>query len=295
MYNYDNIENYRKIKELKLKGYTTQEISDELSIEKRVVKYLLSKPYEERVGRIIAFKEKEEQFEKDVIELLPNSNSMNDLCYHLGLRGVDGYYKKIQKVIEKYNLSTDHFGTLNVYRGGYRNKFTAMTNEEFFVDGCERNGKQLIKRLVDSGIKEYKCENPECGISEWCGKPISLQIHHINGNHYDNRIENLQLLCPNCHTQTDTYAKTNKTPGKKNIKTDKIKKEASKKEKTYDVYYKVYIPKDELIESIKTLGSYKAVSRKYGISDSAIRKKCKSFGIMKEIEPYIKHQIKHYR
>ena len=52
MYNYDNIENDRKIKELKLKGYTTQEISDELSIEKRVVKYLLSKPYEERVGRM---------------------------------------------------------------------------------------------------------------------------------------------------------------------------------------------------------------------------------------------------
>ena len=59
--------------------------------------------------------------------------------------------------------------------------------------------------------KPYKCE--KCGISNWQNKPITLEIHHIDGNHNNNDINNLQLLCPNCHSQTENYRKTkvNKT------------------------------------------------------------------------------------
>lgn len=66
------------------------------------------------------------------------------------------------------------------------------------------NRTKLKERLFSEGIKECKCEC--CGISEWQGKPISLQLHHINGNHNDNRLENLQILCPNCHSQTDNFS-----------------------------------------------------------------------------------------
>ena len=45
----------------------------------------------------------------------------------------------------------------------------------------------------------------ECGISEWRGRPLSLELHHVNGNGHDNRLGNLQLLCPNCHSQTETF------------------------------------------------------------------------------------------
>lgn len=62
------------------------------------------------------------------------------------------------------------------------------------------NRTKLKERLFSEGIKECKCEC--CGISEWQGKPISLQLHHINGN----RLENLQILCPNCHSQTDNFS-----------------------------------------------------------------------------------------
>ena len=58
--------------------------------------------------------------------------------------------------------------------------------------------------LYKSGWKEYKCEI--CGISEWQGKELSLQLDHINGINNDNRIENLRLLCPNCHSQTETFS-----------------------------------------------------------------------------------------
>lgn len=60
-------------------------------------------------------------------------------------------------------------------------------------------------KLIEDGLKEAKCEN--CGLSEWMGEPIPLELHHINGDHYDNRLENLQILCPNCHAQTSTFSK----------------------------------------------------------------------------------------
>lgn len=65
----------------------------------------------------------------------------------------------------------------------------------------------LKDRLIKAGIKENRCER--CGISEWRGKPLSMQLHHINGDGLDNRLENLELLCANCHSQTSTYGGRN--------------------------------------------------------------------------------------
>ena len=59
--------------------------------------------------------------------------------------------------------------------------------------------------LINHKLKENKCEI--CGITEWNGKPITFQLHHKNGNPKDDRLENLQILCPNCHSQTDTFCK----------------------------------------------------------------------------------------
>ena len=60
--------------------------------------------------------------------------------------------------------------------------------------------------------KGYKCE--VCGISDWQGKPISLQLDHIDGNADNNHEDNLRLLCPNCHSQTDTFGAKNKGNGR---------------------------------------------------------------------------------
>lgn len=68
-------------------------------------------------------------------------------------------------------------------------------------------------RLINDGIKENKCEGIdglECGISEWNGRQLNCQLDHINGNPKDHRLENLRILCPNCHAQTDTYCGKNK-------------------------------------------------------------------------------------
>jgi len=69
-------------------------------------------------------------------------------------------------------------------------------------------GNQLKKRLYKEGIKTNICE--ECGVDEWQGVKLVMHLHHKNGNRYDNRLDNLQTLCPNCHSQTDSYTGKNK-------------------------------------------------------------------------------------
>jgi 5-methylcytosine-specific restriction endonuclease McrA len=72
-------------------------------------------------------------------------------------------------------------------------------------DVSNRGG--IKKRLIASGVLKNECAI--CGISEWQGSPLSLQIDHINGKKLDYRIQNLRILCPNCHSQTETFAGRN--------------------------------------------------------------------------------------
>lgn len=190
-------------------GKTIKETAQTLGCSEWAVKRFCSRRYDEVIERKKSKEMAEKAFEEAVKKNLPISNSLNHLCANLGLRGVSGYYKKVKGVIGKYGFDTSHFGTLGTpTSSGRRNKFTKMSDEEFFVDGTKRDGNDIIKRLIDGGYKEYRCE--KCGISTWQGMPLRLQVHHINGRHIDNTLGNIQLLCPNCHAQTDTYGRKNK-------------------------------------------------------------------------------------
>lgn len=74
-------------------------------------------------------------------------------------------------------------------------------------EGRGTNRTHLKDRLLQAGVLQARCY--DCGLTQWRGKPLSLQLHHINGKGKDNRLENLQLLCPNCHSQTENYSGRN--------------------------------------------------------------------------------------
>jgi HNH endonuclease len=93
-----------------------------------------------------------------------------------------------------------------VKRGAIVPKPVAMPLADLLIVG-PRSRINIKQRLLAAGVKEKRCE--ECGVSEWRNKPLSLSLHHVNGDGRDNRLQNLALLCPNCHSQTPNFGVRN--------------------------------------------------------------------------------------
>lgn len=142
----------------------------------------------------------DEQF-KDIVA---NSNSYSDCLRALGLGTNGGSSTDVlkERIIE-LNCSTDHFNRRN-----HIGNATYTLDDILVENSSYANISSLKNRLLKEKRLEYKCAI--CGLTEWLKQPISLHLDHINGIHNDHRIENLRFLCPNCHSQTETYAGKNK-------------------------------------------------------------------------------------
>jgi AcrR family transcriptional regulator len=93
-------------------------------------------------------------------------------------------------------------------RGDVQARPRAMPIEELLVPDRPHTSRTHLKaRLIEAGLKENRCER--CGIAEWLGAPLGMQLHHINGSGKDNRLENISFLCPNCHAQTVNWGGRN--------------------------------------------------------------------------------------
>ena len=136
------------------------------------------------------------------------SFSIAGMCRILGLKPSGGNYKLIHNVIHEYKINTSHF-TGQGWNTDLRFKpFVEKPIADILIIDSTYQSHKLKRRLLKEGIKQALCE--QCGLSEWRGRPIPLELHHINGNNTDNRLENLMLLCPNCHALTDSYRGKNK-------------------------------------------------------------------------------------
>lgn len=148
-------------------------------------------------------------------DAIKNNESINGILREIGLKINGNSHKKIKNKIKELNLDTSHFTGKGWCHGNQHEQFVQKHVEYPLDEVLVKNSSYvhaygLKRKLLKSEILEDKCY--KCGIADtWQGEPIALHIHHINGDRTDNRVKNLTILCPNCHSQTPNY-------GGKNIK-----------------------------------------------------------------------------
>lgn len=232
-----------------------------------------------------------DKYKKDnFVKLVKNSKTYIDIIRKLNLTESAGNYKTVKKYIKKYDIDISHF---NPY---HKNKSISNDKKplnEILTKNSNYKSDKLKKRLLNKNLLEEKCDLCEQG-TEWNGKKLVLQLDHIDGDSRNNELKNLRILCPNCHSQTNTFSGKSIHKNGKNVECDnlncnnKIYKSKSQikennfccpecfqeyqKGKPKYSQRKVKRPsKKKLKKDINELG-YLGTGRKYGVSDNAIRK-----------------------
>jgi transposase-like protein len=172
----------RAVETLLEQGKTQAEVAFELGLSKPTVSYharRLGRPRDERAAR---------RFDWQAIQEAHDSGlSVRECC-------------------AKFGCSRSAWQDA-AKRGALKPRSTVIPIEELLAEGRRCNRGHLRRRLLKAGLKEERCE--ECGLDEWRGRPLRVTLHHVNGDGYDNRLENLAFLCPNCHSQTSNFSGRN--------------------------------------------------------------------------------------
>ena len=145
-----------------------------------------------------------------LVKAVASNFSIASVLRDLGLKVTGANYGTVHRTVKELNLSTSHWTGQGHLRGKTHNWNAVVSLETALVENSPYvSTYNLKKRLLKAGLLAYNCS--ECGINTWQDRPLALQLDHRNGINNDNRLENLRLLCPNCHSQTETFAGKNKS------------------------------------------------------------------------------------
>lgn len=226
----------------------------------------------------------------EIKEAVKESINLTEVLDKIGVPRQGNNSKTLRNILDSNNIDYSHFtGRARSYSTNY------IEASEYLNSDKKIKASKLKEKLLKENLIENKCAI--CGITEWQNKPIVLQLHHIDGNPEHNSLENLQLLCPNCHSQTDNYC------GSANSNPTKYYCKDCGKEITRNATYcpvcaarhsrKVERPSlEQLIEDFKELKAYTKIGEKYGVKDNTVKKWFIAYelpGKVGELKEYIKN------
>lgn len=143
--------------------------------------------------------------DKQLEDAYNSSRSVAQVLGKLKLSLAGGNYRTIELRAKELNLSLGAEAYGQAWSKGSRRQNKSL---EDMLANPKAQSHYIKLRLIKDEILEAKCS--KCGLTEWLGEPAPLELDHINGIHADNRLENLRILCPNCHAQTQTYSGKNR-------------------------------------------------------------------------------------
>lgn len=142
-----------------------------------------------------------------LVQSINESSSLRQTLIKLNVAPYGGNYEVLKKAINHYNLDTSHFNGQAWNRG--RKLTVKYSLDDYLTNKLPIQSYKLKNRLLANKLIKPVCSC--CYNSSWLGKAIPLELDHINGDNKDNRLENLRLLCPNCHALTPTYRSKNRS------------------------------------------------------------------------------------
>lgn len=157
--------------------------------------------------------QKRKYTDEQFITAVTNAYSVREVLETLNLNSTGGNYVLFWKRVKQLQVNTSHFKGNGWAKGKTKSELKAYKSIYEYLGTDKRITSHNLKlKLFHEGLKKQSCEICNLG-SSWCSKYLSLQLDHIDGDKLNNSLSNLRILCPNCHSQTDTFAGKNKGKG----------------------------------------------------------------------------------